>query len=164
MYSKSLFHSISHLANGHEWIGCGWSHRSCYDESKLLGELMSLKYLFAATFADGHVVKQTQADVSLLCPPDAEGNGKSAFYDVLNYPGELTLFSLVDCDGYIKATVDLNAGLILANGEVVRSDDSSKRELIYWRLMTVSCGTNPECTGYQIGFKTALKDYVATVN
>ncbi len=80
------------------------------------GQQLKFKYLFTATFADGHVIKQTPADVSESDPK------KSAFFDVVEYEkiSPVVKFSLRQSGmlGLIADSieVDLRTGLFLVNG------------------------------------------------
>lgn len=90
------------------------------------GKKAFLKYLFTATFADGHVIKQTQEDASELVPPIPDENGilqgKNRMYDVTEYEktSPLVTFTLQEAGlmGIVanKVELDLTTGDFTING------------------------------------------------
>jgi hypothetical protein len=130
-----------------------------------------MKYFFRATFTDGHTINQTQEDRSVLIPPDASGNGPSAFYDVVNYPGELEALALLDGER-TKAIVFAKTGTIFVDGipqPFINSvPPDTKRELVYWRLMNANYGEAPMVAAFLIGWKATVEgeaiQHVVTVN
>jgi hypothetical protein len=133
-----------------------------------------MKYLFKATFSDGHIVHQTHEDTSTLVPPDKNGNGPSAFYDVLHHPGtgKLDSFSLLSENGATKAFVHMKTGEVFVDGQLQPFEkeipSNAQRELVYWRLMHLSQGAFPEIKGFHIGWKATVDSeeiqHVVTVN
>lgn len=119
-----------------------------------------MKYLFQAVFTDGHTITQTQADRSTLIPPDENGNGPSAFYDVLNYPGELQWFVLTPENEphVIQAAVYLTTGELVLNGnsQLNQGWADFKKELVYWRVMNANHGIAPTVSEYIIGWKANI--------
>jgi len=72
-----------------------------------------LRWLFVATFTDGHVIQQTQED---KCFSRDDGTG-SAFTDVIEYTqGHLIGFSLFHINGKESVQVDLKSGNFMVNG------------------------------------------------
>jgi hypothetical protein len=121
-----------------------------------------MKYLFTATFSDGHVVAQTHEDTSTLIPPDEQGNGPSAFYDVLNR-SDLETFVLASPTEANKVIVNLKTGDIVVDGvlqpinQIVPPD--TKKEIVYWRMMSMSNqSTVPQCSGFIAGWKAIIDD------
>lgn len=75
-----------------------------------------LNYLFEADFADGTTYHQGADDESINHPPDAEGNGPSAFRDVQDRMDEVKRFHLVHTETGTRYTVDLTDGHFEVNG------------------------------------------------
>jgi hypothetical protein len=125
-----------------------------------------MKYLFTATFADGHTIEQTQTDKSELVPPDESGNGKSAFYDVLNYSGELETFTLSSETEPNKIVVHLKTGDIFVDGEARNLEPKLsrdiKREVVYFRQMLFEYGGSLcgdlQIAAFIVGWKTKVDD------
>jgi hypothetical protein len=69
---------------------------------------MRFSFLFTAEFEDGHIIEQTEQDVSTIDPE------RSAFYDVLSYPSPLVRFTLGG-DG-VSYGVDLTTGHFILDG------------------------------------------------
>jgi len=67
-----------------------------------------MKYLFVSEHADGSVVRQTPADVSLF------NDEKSAFYDVASNPSPCVKFTLVSPESYVA--IELTTGVFDVNG------------------------------------------------
>jgi hypothetical protein len=106
---------------------------------------MPLKYLFSATFENGHVITQQPDDVSARDPK------KSAFYDVRSFVEQyspLVSFELREQGNPANTwTVDLTTGTFL-HGKLpfavsdgldpneVQNLAGAKREVVFWRRHT----------------------------
>ena len=89
---------------------------------------------FSAFFADGHIIEQTEDDVSDLDPT------KSKFFDVQEYAklSRIITFAVGD-----QLAVNLTTGRFTANGVQISVPDTNippgiERRLIYFRRNTVT--------------------------
>lgn len=115
-----------------------------------------LTYLFEADFSDGTTYVQGSDDVSLNHPVDADGNGKSAFTDVMDRIEDVIRFHLVN--GENRTTVDLKTGLFRINGQTIALHDheiTSKLKLIYFRKVNIDRDMDKD------GKVTGQRHYVA---
>lgn len=109
-----------------------------------------LSYLFEADFSDGTTYHQGSNDESLNYPPDADGNGKSAFADVLDRIEEVTAFHLVKKTdtGEHRVTVDLKTGHFVVNGQELSLHDdldlTAPLKLVYYRKNRVEQVITPD--------------------
>lgn len=117
-----------------------------------------LKYLFEATFKDGHMIRQPFDDRYSKHDDNAEYN-KSAFTDVLDYAEKspVEMFALVGHDRQIYA-VNLESGEFFVNGTVFMLDqpleELQDRKLIYYRTMRQDMQTgNRYIYAYNIGYE-----------
>lgn len=105
-----------------------------------------LTVLFEADFSDGTTYHQDADDTSVNYPPDADGNGKSAFSDVLDRIDDVIAFHLVrklTAQGeelgkpFDRTTVDLKTGIFVVNGQEVSLHDdleiTAPLKLVFYR-------------------------------
>lgn len=127
-----------------------------------------IQFLFEADFSDGTTYHQDVDDTSLNYPPDADGNGKSAFADVMDRIEDVIRFHLVNGDQ--RTTVDLTNGLFAVNGQVVELHDcelTSPLKLVYYRKVRVEKDVSAKgeesnhrhyIASYHIGWQMLGKD------
>lgn len=116
------------------------------------------KYLFTATFEDGHQVKQDHDDRSINHVEGAEKN-PSAFTDVLDYSkkSDVAVFSLESERGDIYA-VSLKTGEFFVNGHTFMLDqpmeELTDRKLIYFRTRRLNMVSGDQYThAYNFGYE-----------
>lgn len=116
------------------------------------------KYLFEATFEDGHRINQTEDDRSVRHVEGAEHN-PSAFTDVLEYSNKspLEIFALVGRDRQVFA-VSLKTGEFFVNGTTFMLDqpleELTDRKIIYHRTGRMdTAGGEPYIYAYNFGYE-----------
>lgn len=118
---------------------------------------IQLKYLFAAEFTDGVILKQTPEDRSFLDPT------KSCFYDVLNSGKTVRRFSLIGDGNTI--TVDLGNGIFYVNGLplLIESDRlprlPSRFDLIFYHQVSQSMNVTVDKSNGQVTKTEPLNEY-----
>lgn len=117
-----------------------------------------LKYLFEATFKDGHMIRQPIDDRYSKHDESAEHN-KSAFTDVLDHmeKSPVDIFALVGHDRQIYA-VSLETGEFFINGSVIMLDqpleELQDRKLIYFRTRRANLQSGDVQTyAYNFGYE-----------
>ena len=117
-----------------------------------------LKYLFEATFKDGHMIRQPFDDKYSKHQEGAEHNF-SAFTDVLDYmkTSPIDTFALVGHDRQVFA-VNLESGQFFMNGTVFMLDqpleELTDRKLIYYRTMRQDMQTGDKYIyAYNFGYE-----------
>lgn len=117
-----------------------------------------LKYLFEATFKDGHMIRQPIDDKYSKHEEGAEHN-LSSFTDVLDYAKKspVDIFALVGHDRQIYA-VSLETGEFFINGSVIMLDqpleELQDRKLIYFRTRRANLQSGDVQTyAYNFGYE-----------
>ena len=117
-----------------------------------------LKYLWEATFKDGHIINQPLDDRYSKHDDTAEHN-PSAFRDLLDYieKSPLEFFALVGRDRQIFA-VHLDTGEFFVNGGVFALDQPLEelldRKIIYYRTQRMNLETSEQFTyAYNFGYE-----------
>lgn len=116
------------------------------------------KYLWEATFKDGHIIRQPIDDRYSKHVEGAEHNF-TAFKDVLEYQetSPLEFFALVGHDRQVYA-VSLDTGEFFVNGTTFRLeeplDELDNRQIIFHRTRRLNMANNEAYIyAYNIGFK-----------
>ncbi len=117
-----------------------------------------LKYLFEATFKDGHMIRQPLDDHSITHVEGAEHN-VSSFTDLLEYAKQspLEIFALVGHDRQVYA-VSLDTGEFFVNGTTFMLDqpleELQDRKIIYFRTQRMNLETSEQYTyAFNFGYE-----------
>lgn len=117
-----------------------------------------LKYLFEATFKDGHMLRQPIDDRYSKHVEGAEHNF-SAFTDLLDYAEQspVEMFALVGRDRQVYA-VNLESGEFFVNGTTFMLDQPLEelldRKVIYYRTQRMDLQTGKQYTyAYNFGYE-----------
>lgn len=117
-----------------------------------------LKYLWEATFKDGHMIRQPLDDKYSKHDDSAEKN-PSSFRDLLDYidTSPLDFFALVGHDRQVFA-VHLDTGEFFVNGGVFSLDQPLEelldRKIIYYRTMRMNMETGEQYVyAYNFGYE-----------
>jgi hypothetical protein len=117
-----------------------------------------LKYLFEATFKDGHMIRQPLDDRYSKHEEGAEHNF-SAFTDVLDYMKQspLAIFALIGHDRQVYA-VSLETGEFFVNGTTFMLDQPLEelldRKIIYFRTMRANLESGEQMIyAYNFGYE-----------
>ena len=117
-----------------------------------------LKYLWEATFKDGHIIRQPLDDRYSKHDESAEHN-PSSFRDLLDYmeTTPLEFFALVGHDRQIFAA-NLPTGEFFVNGGVFMLDQPLEelldRKIIYYRTQRMNLETSEQYTyAYNFGYE-----------
>jgi hypothetical protein len=121
-----------------------------------------LKYLWNAYFHDGYIIMQPPDDRYSKHDDNAEWN-PSSFRDILEYGGELTLFTLCDARRNVVAAVNLKDGTIQHLGKQVHSTASTEpKKLVYYREVDVDyvdgVFSDSNIAAYCVGYEYKNKD------
>ena len=117
-----------------------------------------LKYLWEATFKDGHIIRQPLDDRYSKHDDSAEHN-PSSFRDLLDYMqvSPLEFFALVGHDRQIYA-VSLSTGEFFVNGGIFMLDqpleELLERKIIYYRTKRMNMETGEQYVyAYNFGYE-----------
>lgn len=117
-----------------------------------------LKYLWEATFQDGHIIRQPLNDQYSKHDDSAEHN-PSSFRDLLDYmeKSPLEFFALVGHDRQVYA-VSLSNGQFFVNGGIFMLDqpleELLERKIIYYRTKRMNMETGEQFVyAYNFGYE-----------
>lgn len=119
-----------------------------------------MKYLWQATFEDGHQIKQPEDDRYSKHDNKLEYN-PSAFRDILDYEvlSAVKRFDLLNKGSdYVVFSVDLSTGEFVVGGRAIRLEDNNSqltdRKLIYYRTMEKDLISGIQrCVAYNYGYE-----------
>lgn len=121
-----------------------------------------LKYLWEATFQDGHVIKQP-ADDKYSKHDDKAAHNPSAFRDILDYQKKspLMFFALMGEEVPNVFAVSIATGEFYVNNATFHTAgppvDSTERKLIYYRTQQANLQTGEvQTVSYNFGYE--IKD------
>jgi len=115
-----------------------------------------LKFLWTATFADGHIIQQPEDDRYSKHDDTSEWN-PSSFRDIIEYSetSPLVLFAILNEEH--KVELELNSGTFTQNGLRYQIGPSGENKLIYFRDMNQENvdgeWQEPYVVNYNIGYE-----------